>query len=453
MAPIGSSISLRLIGFLLAAVVLFNLVMALAIFAPLGRSQGDGARLPLPRQMAAIVDVLDAAAPEDRPRILTALNSNTLAVSIVDGLPAAEAGEGGQPASAPLLTRFLDAYDRAFATRDLHVDMQRQGFLERLGGGGDGWSAVRIFVGLADGKWVRIQPVRGALMSGVLWRGLLIVGLTGVVVIVLLVIAVRQTARPIEKLASGARTFADKLDAPDLDVKGSKELRDLAAAFNDMKTRIRSLVQERTRLVAAIAHDLRTYLTRLRMRAEFIEDPKQRERAEADIEEMSALIGDTLLFAKSVERQSELSGSTDVTSEFVSFLAARREMGDPVSGPDAPPAPLKARIEPVALRRILSNLTDNAIRYGGQAELALKAEGGRVIIEVADRGPGIAADDLERMLAPFERLEPSRGREAGGAGLGLAIVKALVDHHGGDFTMNNRPGGGLMAQVSMLAAG
>jgi signal transduction histidine kinase len=137
----------------------------------------------------------------------------------------------------------------------------------------------------------------------------------------------------------------------------------------------------------------------------------------------------------------------------VSFLAARREMGDPVSGPDAPPAPLKARIEPVALRRILSNLTDNAIRYGGQAELALKAEGGRVIIEVADRGPGIAADDLERMLAPFERLEPSRGREAGGAGLGLAIVKALVDHHGGDFTMNNRPGGGLMAQVSMLAAG
>lgn len=452
MAPIGSSISLRLIGFLLAAVVLFNLVMALAIFAPLGRSRGEDARLPLPRQMAAIVDVLDAASPEDRPRILTALNSNTLAVSIVDVLPVAEGGEGGgEPASAPLLTRFLDAYDRAFATRDLHVDMQRQGFFERLGGGGDGWSAVRIFVGLADGKWVRIQPVRGALMSGVLWRGLLIVGVTGLIVIVLLVIAVRQTARPIEKLASGARTFADKLDAPDLDVKGSKELRDLAVAFNDMKTRIRSLVQERTRLVAAIAHDLRTYLTRLRMRAEFITDPKQRERAEADIEEMSALIGDTLLFAKSVERQSEHSGSTDVTSEFVSFLAARREMGDPVSGPDATPGPLKARMEPVALRRILSNLTDNAIRYGGQAELALKAEGGRVIIEVADRGPGIAADDLERMLAPFERLEPSRGREAGGAGLGLAIVKALVDHHGGDFTMSNRSGGGLVARVSMAA--
>ncbi len=457
MAPIGSSISLRLIGFLLAAVVLFNLVMALAIFAPLGRSRGEDARLPLPRQMAAIVDVLDAAAPEDRPRILTALNSNTLAVAIVDALPVpedGEAGEGrGQPASAPLLMRFLDAYDRAFATRDMHVDMQRQGLLDRLGGGGDGWSAVRIFVGLADGKWVRIQPVRGALMSGVLWRGLLIVGVTGLIVIVLLVIAVRQTARPIEKLASGARTFADKLDAPDLDVKGSKELRDLAAAFNDMKTRIRSLVQERTRLVAAIAHDLRTYLTRLRLRAEFISDPKQRERAEADIEEMSALIGDTLLFAKSVERQSDLNGSTDAVAEVSAFLAARREMGDPVSGLDTDAGPLEARIDPVALRRILSNLTDNAIRYGGQAELSVRGEGGRVIIEVADRGPGIAADDLDRMLAPFERLEPSRGREAGGAGLGLAIVKALVDHHGGDFTMSNRPGGGLVARVSMRAAG
>lgn len=453
MAPIGSTISLRLIGFLLGAVVLFNLVMALAIFAPLGRSHGEAARLPVPRQMAAIVDLIDAAPLADRPRILDALNSDALSVNIVDTLPAAEGGEGeGQPGSAPLLTRFLDMYDEAFATRDLHVDIQRQGILARIGGGGDGWSAVRIFVKLADGKWVRIQPVHGALMSGVLSRGLLIVGVTGLVVIILLIIAVRQTARPIERLASSARAFADKLDAPDLDVKGSKELRDLAAAFNDMKMRIRSLVQERTRLLAAIAHDLRTYLTRLRMRAEFISDPKQRERAETDIAEMSALIDDTLLFARSVERHAEPDWSTDVAVDFADFLAARREMGDPVSGPSALAGPMLALMEPVALRRILSNLTDNAIRYGGQAELALRSEGDRVIIEVGDRGPGIATDQIQRMVAPFERLDPSRGREAGGAGLGLAIVKALVDHHGGDFTLANRPGGGLLASVSMLAA-
>lgn len=453
MAPIGGTISLRLIGFLLGAVVLFNLVMALAIFAPIGRSHVETWRLPLPAQMAAIVDVIDAAPQADRPRILTALNSSALSVSIVEALPAADDGEaGGRPSSAPILTRYLDMYDQAFATRDLHVDIQRQGILARFAGGGDGWSAVRIFVKLADGKWARIQPVHGALMSDVLPRGLLIVGVTGLIVIILLVIAVRQTARPIERLASSARAFADKLDAPDLDVKGSKELRDLAAAFNDMKTRIRSLVQERTRLLAAIAHDLRTYLTRLRMRAEFISDPKQRERAEADIAEMSALIDDTLLFARSVERQAEPCRSTDVAAGFADFLAARREMGDPISGPAAPAGPLFARMEPVALRRILSNLTDNAIRYAGQAELSLRSEGGRMVIEIADRGPGIATDDIQRMVAPFERLDPSRGRDAGGAGLGLAIVKALVDHHGGDFTLANRPGGGLVASVSMLAA-
>jgi signal transduction histidine kinase len=305
---------------------------------------------------------------------------------------------------------------------------------------------VQLSVRLSDGRWVVIQPIRAALLNGVLWRGLLIVGIAGLVVIVLLVVAARQTARPIERLAANARTFADKLDAPELEITGPKELRQVAFAFNDMKTRIRSLVQERTRLVAAIAHDLRTYLTRLRMRAEFISDPAQRERAETDIEEMSELIGDTLLFARSVERRDETQFSTDVASELEAFALTRKEMGDavtvaPVKGP------LMAVIEPVALRRMLANLTDNALRYGRGAELSASIDGGRIIVDVADRGPGIPEGEIERIVAPFERLEPSRGRDAGGSGLGLAIVKALAEHHGGSFTLANRPGGGIVARV------
>lgn len=443
MAPIGSTISLRLIGFLLASVVLFNLAMAFAFFAPLGR-QNDGARLPLPRQMAAIVDVIDLASPAERPRILTALNSQTLSVDIIEALPVAMQRE----TSAPILTRFLDRYDAAFASRDIHVDLQRNGLFQ--GGDGDRWSAVRVFAKLADGQWVMIQPVRAALLGGMLWRGLLIVGLAGLVVIVLLVIAVRQTARPIEKLAKNATTFADRLDAPDLEVRGSKELRQLAISFNDMKTRIRSLVQERTRLVAAIAHDLRTYLTRLRMRAEFIADATQRERAENDIREMSELIDDTMLFARTAEQHDDQHLAVDVADELDRFVKARHETGDavtvaPLSGP------LLAQISPVALRRMLANLTDNAIRYGKQAELSARLADGRVVIEVADRGPGIPEADLARVLAPFERLEPSRGRLGGGAGLGLAIVKALVELHGGGFALMNRTGGGLIAQVSLQA--
>jgi signal transduction histidine kinase len=447
MAPIGSSISLRLVGFLLAAVVLFNLAMALAFFAPLGGDRSDSGRLPLPRQMAAIVDVLDETAPAQRPRILTALNSTTLAVDLVDALPIAQA----QKQSAPLLTRFLDRYDQAFASRDIHVDLQRQGMFEGLVGEGAGWSTVRLSVRLSDGSWVVIQPIRAALLSGVLWRGLLIVGLAGLVVIVLLVIAVRQTARPIERLASNARTFADKLDAPDLEAAGPKELRQLALAFNDMKTRIRSLVQERTRLVAAIAHDLRTYMTRLRMRAEFISDPGQRERAEKDIEEMSELIGDTLLFARSAERRDETHSSADVGAELDAFVLTRREIGDAVTRAGGAAGPLIAVIEPVALRRMLANLTDNSIRYGASAELSAVRCGATVVVEVADRGPGIPEEELERIVAPFETLDPARGREAGGSGLGLAIVKALAELHGGTFLLANRPGGGAIARVILRA--
>lgn len=441
----GRSISLRLVAFLLAAVVLFNLAMALAFLPPLNRVRNDMGRLPLPRQMAAIVDVLDQTAPAERSRLLTAFNSATLSVELIDDLPIAQA----QKRSAPLLTRLLDRYDQAFASRDIHVDLQRQGWFD---GGEGGWSAARLYVRLSDGKWVLMQPVRAALLNGVLWRGLLIVGIAGIVVIILLVIAARQTARPIERLASTARTFADKLDAPDIEEKGPKELRQLAVAFNDMKTRIRSLVQERTRLVAAIAHDLRTYMTRLRMRAEFISDPAQRERAEADIEEMSVLIGDTLLFARSVERGDQPGGTADVAAEINAFVSARKETGDAVDLARSVQDPMMAVIEPVALRRMLGNLTDNAIRYGKTAELSAAIEGDKIVIEVADRGPGIPEADLERIVAPFERLEPSRGRAAGGSGLGLAIVKALAEHHGGGFALSNRPGGGIIAKISLKVA-
>jgi two-component system osmolarity sensor histidine kinase EnvZ len=450
MAPIGSTISLRLVGFLLAAVVLFNLAMAVAVFGPINGSRNVAARLPLPRQMAAIVDVIDQAAPADRSRILTAVNSASLSVALVDELPVNPASSP----SAPVLTRFLDRYDQAFTTRDLHVDLQRGRFLEGHAGR---WSAVRLFVRLSDGKWVSIQPVRAALFNGFLWRGLIIVGLAGLLVILLLVIGARQTARPIERLAASARAFADKLDAPDLEEKGPKELRQLVAAFNDMKTRIRSLVHDRTRLMAAIAHDLRTYMTRLRLRAEFITDPVQRQRAEKDIEEMSELIGDTLIFARAIERPDAAPPSTDVATdvaaEVAAFVARRREVGDPVTAEGAPAFALPALIDAVALRRILANLTDNAIRYGRQAEIAVRAEAGGVVLTVADRGPGIPEAELDRIIAPFERLEPSRGRDGGGAGLGLAIVKALVEHQGGALRLANRPGGGLQASVTLRRAG
>ena len=447
MTPLASTLSLRLVGFLLGAVALLCLVIAFA-FEPVGRQRLNRDRLPLPGQAAAIVEVLEAATPQERPQLLSAMNSASLSVRLIDSLP--EAAARGR--SAPILTRFLDRYDEAFADRDVHVDLQRQG-RRWFGGDGDSvWRPVKLYVRLKDGPWVLIEPVRSALVRGVLGRSFAVVAVAVLIVIVLLIVAARQTAKPIEKLAASARSFAARLDAPDLEAQGPRELRDLALAFNDMKSRIRLLVHERTRLVAAIAHDLRTYLTRLRMRAEFITDPAQRERAERDIVEMSDLIDDTLLFARSSERRAEGQVSTDVIAELAAFVAARKELKENVTLATPPAPAVLAVIEPVALRRILANLTDNAIRYGGSAALSVSISAQSVSLEVADNGPGIPETDLERIVAPFERIEPSRGREGGGSGLGLAIVRALAESHGGSFGLANRPDGGAVAKVTLLLA-
>lgn len=444
---LSRSISFRLIALLLGAVVLFNLITAVVFFGP--HRERNSVRLPLPAQAAAIVDVIDATEPELRERLLQALNSDTIAVRLVDDLPQRAVAKG----SAPIVTRLFTNYDQAFANRDIHVDLERQGRLRRWFGRGSGdWRPIRLYVRITDGQWVAIEPVRSALLRGVLARSMLVVSLAGLAVIVLLVFAVRQTAKPIETLAAGARSFADRLDAPDLEVKGPREIQDLASAFNDMKVRIRGLVSERTRLVAAIAHDLRTYLTRLRMRAEFIADDAQRAKAERDIEEMSALIDNALLFARSSEKGGDRTASADVSSELATFALARAEVGDPVRLAHLPATPLIAAIDPVALRRVLANLADNAVRYGGSAEIHASSQSGRIVLDVCDRGPGLPESEIERMMSPFERLEPSRGRQGGGSGLGLAIVKTLVESHGGAFSLFNRPEGGACARVSLLAA-
>jgi two-component system, OmpR family, osmolarity sensor histidine kinase EnvZ len=167
---------------------------------------------------------------------------------------------------------------------------------------------------------------------------------------------------------------------------------------------------------------------------------------------MNELIDDTLLFARSSERHAASHVSADVVAELAAFVAARKELGENVTLADPPVAAALAVIESVALRRMLANLTDNAIRYGGSAVLSVAVSAQAVDIEVADRGPGIPETDLERIIAPFERIEPSRGRESGGSGLGLAIVKALAESHGGSFGLANRPGGGAVAKVTLVPA-
>lgn len=450
MGPLAGNLFLRLAGVLLAAVVLFNLVMAWLLFAPLGEERSELYRLPVATQASAIVEILDPADAATRRQILDAVNSRSLTVSIVASKPA-RTGESGLVASG--VERFLQGYDEVFAQRDIDVEVRRPGFLRRIFGGGEGWEASRIYVSLSDGNYVLFEPARAAAFDTFLSRGMAIMGGAGVIVLIGLWFAVRRTARPIADLAGRAHRLADDLNAPDIPAaRGPREIRDLTAAFNHMKGRIAALVAERTRLVAAVTHDLRTYLTRLRLRSEFIADDDQRARAERDISEMSALVDDTLLFAAADQGGAREKAATDIAAETARFVALRRETGDPVSLGSTPPGPLTAAIDTLAFQRLLANLTDNAIRYGKTARLALAASGEALVLTVDDDGPGVPDAELKRITEPFARLEPSRARASGGAGLGLAIVSALAAAYGGTLTLANRPGGGLSAAIALKRA-
>jgi signal transduction histidine kinase len=208
---------------------------------------------------------------------------------------------------------------------------------------------------------------------------------------------------------------------------------------------------ERTRTLAAIAHDLRTYLTRLRLRAEYIDDADHRERAVRDLDEMAMLLDDTLLLAQG-EAAARDAGKGDPATP-VDLAAQVRdavEIRETNSALilDLPGMPVLVRARPLAVRRILANLVDNAERHAAHVEIVLTSRAGQALLTVCDDGPGIAPEMLVRLGEPFMRADPSRNRESGGAGLGLAIVRALATRDGATVQFENRPSGGLRVTVA-----
>lgn len=274
--------------------------------------------------------------------------------------------------------------------------------------------------------------------------------LVTVAVVVVVLLAAQMTARPLSRFADAADRFGRDVNAPSLPEDGSPEVQRATRAFNRMQERLRRYVDDRMMILAAISHDLRTVLTRLKLRAEFIDDEEQREKADADLDEMQAMLESSLTFARD-ETVSEPRARVDLSALLQSVCDARADSGDDVTL-DAPDR-LGIEGRPVALRRAFANLVENAVRYGGTAEVLLIQEDGDVVVTVSDRGPGIAPELHERVFAPFYRVEGSRSRETGGMGLGLATTRTIVRGHGGDVTFGDREGGGLVVRVVLPSAG
>ncbi|RMD91807.1 MAG: hypothetical protein D6811_08180 [Alphaproteobacteria bacterium] len=229
---------------------------------------------------------------------------------------------------------------------------------------------------------------------------------------------------------------------------GPEELVRLTVAFNRMQARLRRFVEERTRLLAALGHDLRSPLTALRVRAEMVEDEETRTALIASIDEMQEMVEATLAYARGTATR-EPPASLDLGS-FLSRLVEDYAGTDrDVTLEAAPPTGLELRLRPGATRRALRNLIDNALRYGKRARLSVEERPDELAIHIDDDGPGVPEEVLSRLFEPFVRLETSRSRETGGTGLGLAIARSLIRAQGGEVTLANRDGGGLRATVTL----
>jgi signal transduction histidine kinase len=260
--------------------------------------------------------------------------------------------------------------------------------------------------------------------------------------------AVREAARPLARLARAADAMTPAADGPRVDEDGPTEVARAAMAFNAMQDRIGRYLKERLHILASISHDLQTPITRMRLRAETLEDGAARERLLEDLGEMEHLVREGVAYARSAHGGDEEPVRIDPTAFLESLVFDYQDVGQPVTlsgGIDG-----VATVRPRALRRVLVNLVDNAIKYGGGAEVAVcrDARGG-LCIEVSDCGPGIPEEALDDVLQPFYRLEASRNRDTGGAGLGLAIATQLMRSIGGNLSLANREGGGLVATVAL----
>ena len=449
----GDSLATRITAILLGSVFALALLVGAAVLWPKAHTNGEGLfQLPVPEETVAIVEALEASPPAARPLVLKALNTSTASVHLEPNFPPVPLGLR----RAREMEWMFAHYSSILGGRPFRVDMRAGPFSAILPFGGDAArTSVRLSVGLRDGSVLVIDRRPSALIRNYIARAAIAAGAAALVLIAGLLLAIRQTARPVARLAFAARQFSIDGTAPDLPLNGPRELRDLSAAFNEMQHRIRGLVEDRTRVLAAIAHDLRTYLTRFRLRADFIDAEDQRRRAVQDIEEMSLLLDDTLLFAQQVAKPDVEGGALDVMAELLAVVSLRWEIGEDVTLEDSETNPsIFAQCSPTTFRRMLANLLDNAIRYGGAARIGLVCTTDQVSVSVEDDGPGVPEDQLARLLKPFERIEDSRDRATGGAGLGLAIVKALAESVGGNLQIVNRVPAGLRAviQLRVIAA-
>ncbi|SDO71121.1 Signal transduction histidine kinase [Pseudomonas arsenicoxydans] len=303
----------------------------------------------------------------------------------------------------------------------------------------------QVHLKLADGSPVTID-VRPSMVPLSPWLPVVLLGQLALMILCTW-LAVKIAIRPLTRLAQAVDNLDPNTHAVLLDENGPTEVAHAAIAFNSMQARIAAYLKERMQLLAAISHDLQTPITRMKLRAEFMDDSSEKDKLWNDLGEMEHLVREGVAYARSVHGATEESRRTDLDSFLDSLVFDYQDMGKDVQLSGKSGAVIDTR--PQALRRILVNLTDNALKFAGAAELWVETKNGNLSVKVMDRGPGIAEEELAHVMEPFYRVENSRNRSTGGTGLGLAIAQQLALAIGGSLTLSQREGGGLCAELKL----
>lgn len=420
----------------------------IALFYMSRDREGEGAN-PSPRQIAALVELVEQAPPEQRPRTLYAVTSSILAAKLEPGETLnAVPGDAWPVDEAVRRTYAAELGNRALVIASLPAFFAQRRFLRLFATAAN---ALEFRIALKTGETLVVDTKSPLLVSPVGLPLGLGAGLFGTLIALVALVIMHRETRPLARLAAAV----DRMDFAGLPVllpearASAPEIQALIAAFNRLQTRLSQLLRARMAMLGGISHDVRTFATRLRLRIDHIPDGAERDRAIGDISDMIRLLDDALLASRA--------GAGELDEELVEFdrivqaefedRRAAREAIDLCMSPSAAGATTLG--DRLALRRIVANLVDNALKYGHVAHVTLAADRRTIELIVDDEGPGIPSDLREILLEPFVRQETSRNRRTGGAGLGLAVVRNLVEAHGGTVVIGDAPTGGARLAVRL----
>jgi len=457
----------RLVLVLLSGLVIAQLVSFAVHMHERGELLSQASGRQAAQRIADIVRLLDSLPSAERRRIVQVFSAPPITISLDQPALAAAKQDAEAAARALLFEAMLrrslgdgrpvavsvaeapamllkSAATRSMKSPGMHGDWTPP-WAALHGASQPGLSFVAQ-VRLRDGELITFDARQSAQTVSWPYRLLLSLGVLLVAVVAVSLVAVRWATRPLNALADAADELGRDIHRPPLPEEGPEEVSRAARAFNTMQARLAGYIRDRTRVLAAMSHDLKTPVTRLRLRAELLEDPQVRVKFTKDLDEMESMVGATLDFVRGQEIGEPVQ-PVDVTALLESLQADMAEMGGAVSIEGGAKAPFPGR--PQALKRCLANLLENAVKYGKAARVTVNDDDSLLEIRIQDEGPGLPQVELEKVFEPFYRVEGSRSRDTGGTGLGLTIARGIAEAHGGRLSLRNREEGGLEATLRL----